>query len=586
MRTTIASLLLALALALLASLAVAIVPADTVIAATSIYVNATAGDDSWDGQAPAWDGTHGPKKTIQAGVNVVDIGGTVNVAAGVYDEQVVVTKSLTLRGVGDATIVRPSAPGVLTSLYVIPAGYWKTQNNTLASVISVQYAGGSGVTVSDIKVDGTNVAPRPDKKQFTVGVSYGVTGGLIDNVTVVNLETVSEGPRSYGFWLDGWNTATSVEVRDCYVEHFNRNGIMVNGATLTAYVHDNTIKGLTRVSQVPNGIIIMDGATANISRNTITDCHYTPAGPPQWYACGIGMYQYCAPGVVIEHNTVSQCDVGIAPSNDAIVRHNLLTNNYIGLTLDQGASNDTIICNDILNNIDGIVMGLDPGSVVHWNNIVGNGFGVRNLYTIMLDARNNWWGDDSGPNHSSNPTGMGNPVSDYVDFDPWIQKSTPTATGTGNATFTTNQGNVLGLTAVTPPAGVTFPHGMFNFTICCIPSGGTVTLIVTLPEAVPVCTRWYKYIGGSWYSLPIGGGGTSVITVTLTDGAFPDDEDTILGQITDQGGPACLGAGGGAVGWETYPVNKMRVFLPWIALIAAIMAGVSLLVLSRRRAQS
>jgi len=37
------------------------------------------------------------------------------------------------------------------------------------------------------------------------------------------------------------------------------------------------------------------------------------------------------------------------------------------------------------------------------------------------------------------------------------------------------------------------------------------------------------------------------------------------------------------VGWETYPVNKMRVLLPWIGLLGAIIAGASLLVLRRRR---
>jgi len=37
-----------------------------------------------------------------------------------------------------------------------------------------------------------------------------------------------------------------------------------------------------------------------------------------------------------------------------------------------------------------------------------------------------------------------------------------------------------------------------------------------------------------------------------------------------------------AVGWETYPVNKLRVLLPWIALLAAIIAGASLLVLRQR----
>jgi len=44
--------------------------------------------------------------------------------------------------------------------------------------------------------------------------------------------------------------------------------------------------------------------------------------------------------------------------------------------------------------------------------------------------------------------------------------------------------------------------------------------------------------------------------------------------------------GNATVGWETYPISKVRVLLPWIALAAAIMAGASLLVLRRRRAQS
>jgi len=44
--------------------------------------------------------------------------------------------------------------------------------------------------------------------------------------------------------------------------------------------------------------------------------------------------------------------------------------------------------------------------------------------------------------------------------------------------------------------------------------------------------------------------------------------------------------GGGAVGWETYPISKVRVLLPWIALLAAIGVGGSLLLLRRRRVQS
>jgi hypothetical protein len=228
---------------------------------------------------------------------------------------------------------------------------------------------------------------------------------------------------------------------------------------------------------------------------------------------------------------------------------------------------------------------IEDVTITHSSITANSQWGVAAWVSEDIDARNNWWGYDSGPYHSSNPTGTGNPVSDDVDFTPWVDKSVTTTTGTGTASFASTQGNVVGLAAVpTPPSPpVALPQGMFSFTICCLDPGEEVTLTVTLPANVPIGTKWWKYHNSSWSSLPIGSDdGDNVITVTLKDGRTPDDEDLIPGQITDQGGPGP----GGAVGWETYPVSKVRVLLPWIALLAAMMGGVSLLVLRRRRAQS
>jgi parallel beta-helix repeat protein len=52
--------------------------------AADYYVNGTTGNDTWDGLAPAWDGLHGPKATIQAGINAASDTDTVTVADGTY----------------------------------------------------------------------------------------------------------------------------------------------------------------------------------------------------------------------------------------------------------------------------------------------------------------------------------------------------------------------------------------------------------------------------------------------------------------------------------------------------------------------
>ena len=161
----------------------------------------------------------------------------------------------------------------------------------------------------------------------------------------------------------------------------------------------------------------------------------------------------------------------------------------------------------------------------------------------------------------------------------------PTTTETGTACFITSDGVIEHLTAVaTPPnCPAALPHGLFSFNITGLAAGQNVTITVELPDPVPLGTKWWKYQNGSWYWLPIGSDdGDNIVTVTLQDGVLPGDEDSIAGQITDDGGPG----NSGAVGWETYPINKVRVLLPWIALVGAIIAGLSLLVLGRRRSTS
>ena len=49
---------------------------------------------------------------------------------------------------------------------------------------------------------------------------------------------------------------------------------------------------------------------------------------------------------------------------------------------------------------------------------------INKSASSTINAINNWWGDESGPFHPElNPNGNDYcPVSDNVEFDPWIGK--------------------------------------------------------------------------------------------------------------------------------------------------------------------
>ncbi|MBL3592209.1 MAG: hypothetical protein JMJ93_01725 [Synergistaceae bacterium] len=59
------------------------------------------------------------------------------------------------------------------------------------------------------------------------------------------------------------------------------------------------------------------------------------------------------------------------------------------------------------------------------NNFAGNGiWALRNDAAVDLDARNNWWGDETGPKESEdNPGGQGDGVTGNVLYAPWLREA-------------------------------------------------------------------------------------------------------------------------------------------------------------------
>jgi len=393
---------------------------------------------------------------------------------------------------------------------------------------------------------------------FGIGFWSGATGSA-DGNTIYNYPSYSVGGPALNVW--GSRPVS-----------FTNNHVTSDGGSVGSWgtsFRGNTIVTFSNntIEKQDRGVHIVGASDGNptvtMTGNTITNCNI--ATTIRTYTTGP-----VSPTVTATGNTISNCVDGVVvdqQKNGAVTLH---YNSFTGTTSGHYAVKV------------GGATGTDSGTTM------GNWYGPS---TVTVDATYNWWGANDGPGGVG--PGIGDAVSANVDYVPWATK---TATGTGNAYLTPSAGNITGLTAVAegtlPTTGkpaLVFPHGFFSFNITGLtPAGQTVTVTITLPSgAAP--TQYWKYGPtlanpvAHWYQIPMTiVGPPNVIRITLVDGGLGDDDGAADGTIVDQGAPG----NPGAVGWETYPISKVRVLLPWIALLAAIVAGASLLVVRRRRAQT
>ena len=82
----------------------------------------------------------------------------------------------------------------------------------------------------------------------------------------------------------------------------------------------------------------------------------------------------------------------------------------------------------------------------------------------------------------------------------------------------------------------------------------------------------------NWTGNPINGITESATTVIMNDNYEITANFKVLSE------PPVIPPGGIVVGWETFPINKLTVLSPWIALFAIFTAGIALLAPKRRKA--
>jgi len=406
--------------------------------------------------------THNPvialADTIQGGVDAATSGDTVDVSAGTYDEQVVITKTLTLNGAGATTIIQPSQ--TTANNFQLFERKAAGSGNDTAPVIGVATSGGT-VDISALKIDGSLVTSVPSGASLFAGIFYRDTSGVIDGITAQQFNIA----HGNGMYLVGHDSAVAVEVKNCTVSGYLKNGITANFAKMTANIHDNTTTGMgptTTVAQ--NGIQIGFSATGAINNNTVGGHVWTgtyggsndPATDANAdSAAGILLY-HTSGTVEISHNTLTNNQFGIGVVGaDAI---NIHDNDITGLAHTGNAypTGIAIFSDDQWGSYFGYSETATAGSIQN-NAIDTHDYGIlvqdytsggpapnvsanHNCFThdamygmwanVTTDGASNWWGDATGPYHATkNPGGSGDQVSDYVDFEPYLDACGGNPTG-------------------------------------------------------------------------------------------------------------------------------------------------------------
>ncbi|MFN9340745.1 MAG: hypothetical protein ACK6BZ_14780, partial [Candidatus Kapaibacterium sp.] len=221
--------------------------------AATWYVNTATGNDANTGVNPTNvpPGT-GPRKTIQAMVNgTLASGDIISIAAGTYDEQVVITdKSITLQGAGaGSTIIRAVAwAGLSTYTDAVNITWTGATQGRLpgASFRPVIYVNASNtnftVNITGLTVDANSV--QTGNAEFLVGVMYKNAQGRIGStaqtvcsphdVRIINCRR-SGTPGAGDTTLVGFGVVAMansvVRVSNCEISNFQNAGVLSLGRT-------------------------------------------------------------------------------------------------------------------------------------------------------------------------------------------------------------------------------------------------------------------------------------------------------------------------------------------------------------------
>lgn len=382
-------------------------------------------------------GTSGCLTTIGAAVTAAAAGDTIQVASGVYKEDVAINKSLALVGAGAANTTI-DATGKKNGITITGASNVTITGFTVenADAAGIWVTGASFVTVSN------NIVTDNDKALVTSGASP--TCPALTGTPFEKGEALDCGE---GIFLSGVDHSI---VTGNTVTH-NAGGILL--ADDAGATHDNLVSDNTVVKNAPDcGITLPSHSGAGVYHNTISGNDvsnngdagvgmFAPGPGSKTYANvvvgnrmqgngipGVSMHNHAAPGVgstpaaapavVFDDNMIIGNDISGNGADDA----DTATTGPAGINIASLAPmTGTVIAQNIIRDEALDIVIKAPATTatafqVHLNNLAGNQVGLQNAGAAGVNATLNWWGCSGGPGANGCTTVSGSGVV----FTPWL----------------------------------------------------------------------------------------------------------------------------------------------------------------------
>jgi hypothetical protein len=375
-----------------------------------------------------------PPSTISAAIAAASPGDTIYVHAGTYREEVLINKPLKVIGDGAATTtINGSGVALATAgLVKITANTGDVEfsgftvcnatgvgsDNVMIEILSSSDLPGPTYTISHNNIYGSG---DPDQMQDygfyaqggreNIVFTYNLVTGTGANNIVLEVHTgpteISHCTLDAGVWgTDSifFMTYGGVDVTTLQSVSYNTFDMGTGGP----FDYDHRATGVSFCSPYPVLGTPPEAKFTNmvIHGNTFNNLKDYRRGIGSWNA-GSG---HNLLNVKITYNTIT--GTSSPPTGSFGI-------DFYGLT------DGTVITGNTITGTEKAIVLRDgdaPGTMIRYNNIVGNTVGLDwTLGTTTVDAQFNWWGDATGPYHPIlNPGGLGNPVTDNVDFQNYL----------------------------------------------------------------------------------------------------------------------------------------------------------------------